>query len=139
MRGFAISSLIPLRIVFATSLFDVLLVMIDGYTLIHLRMVNLAHAPMLLGTRRMNLGATLTTGLGMTANNTDLERGRLTVAGWSLTVLNREAIESRIHPIFRTACSDLWRNECATSFTDIVPNKLHSQLLNPGNGTRLAM
>ena len=99
MRGFAISSLVPLRIVFATSLFDVLLVMIDGYTLIHLRMVNLAHAPMLLGTRRMNLGATLTTGLGMTANNTDLERGRLTVAGWSLTVLNREAIESRIHPI----------------------------------------
>jgi hypothetical protein len=60
--------------VFAASSFNVLLVMIDDYTLLHLRMVNLTHVPMLLNTRRINLGATLTAGIGMTASNTDLER-----------------------------------------------------------------
>lgn len=65
MRGFAISPLILLRIASAASLSNVLLIMIDDYTLLHSRMVNLAHVPMLLDTRRMNLGATLTTGLGL--------------------------------------------------------------------------
>ena len=55
IRGFAISSLIPLRIASAASLFKVLLCMIDHCTLLIRRVVNLAHVPMLLDARRMKL------------------------------------------------------------------------------------
>lgn len=59
MRGLAISSLIPLRMAFAASLSKVLLVMIDDCTLLYWRMVNPAHAPMLLGDQTHEFGAAL--------------------------------------------------------------------------------
>jgi hypothetical protein len=43
MRGFAISFLMPLKIAFADSLFEVLLAMIDDHTLCALRTVNKGH------------------------------------------------------------------------------------------------
>jgi hypothetical protein len=51
MRGFAISSLIPLRTASAASLFKLFLGMIDHCTLLIRVMVNRAHAPMLLSTQ----------------------------------------------------------------------------------------